>query len=52
MQWYAAFGLMLLLIWIYVYVLRLIATSIQRVGDARKQAAMSSRKGENNRDNG
>jgi uncharacterized YccA/Bax inhibitor family protein len=25
MQWYAAFGLMLSLIWIYVYVLRLIA---------------------------
>jgi uncharacterized membrane protein YeaQ/YmgE (transglycosylase-associated protein family) len=28
------------------------ATSIQRVGDTRKQAAMSSRKGEINRDNG
>jgi uncharacterized YccA/Bax inhibitor family protein len=25
MQWYGAFGLMLSLIWIYVYVLRLIA---------------------------
>ena len=25
MQWYAAFGLMLSLIWIHVYVLRLIA---------------------------
>ena len=31
MQWYAAFGLMLSLIWIYVYVLRLLAQLRSRI---------------------
>ena len=53
MQWYAAFRLMLSLIWIYVYVLRLIAQLRSRIGVNRVPTAQRPQgKGEANRDKG